>query len=359
MQPVHADYPFLDAAREAVRDAELDLTSVIAGAQSDGTRHPAVERGVERVRRALLDGTVEPPEGERHPGVQTELLSYPVARVLVSMLETPGAVEKYADAEARTAYERFTDDFEDAADDFRSAERGKVTLNYLLSEFDLADAVRETADGYRMAVTAYLPLASGFTDDDWRLVARQLSDGAVALETDELHELLREAVRRRVADGLPSNVPDEIGDELTDEVAALRDSFSEVEISRNIDVLAPDRFPPCVTALLDRARDGETLPPHSAFALTSFLASVGADTDEIAALTGANEGRARSLEYRVARVADDGGAQYLPPTCETMQAYGDCVNEDDRCETISHPLAYYEDALADAENVHDWRETES
>jgi DNA primase large subunit len=33
---------------------------------------------------------------------------------------------------------------------------------------------------------------------------------------------------------------------------------------------------------------------------------------------------------------------------------------DDRCETISHPMAYYEDALDDAddEELSDWRETE-
>ncbi|MFC4550323.1 MULTISPECIES: DNA primase large subunit PriL [Halorussus] len=359
MKPLHADYPFLEAAREAVREAEIDLSAVIAGERVDGTRHPAVERGVERVRRALLDGTVEPPEDARHPGVQTELLSYPVARVLVSMLDTPGAVEKYASAEAETAYERFTDDFEVSDDgDLRSADSGTVTLEYLLSEVDLADAVESHQDGYRMAVTEYLPLASGFTGDEWRLAARQLSDGQVALSEDELHALLREAVRRQVADGLPTQVPEEIQAELADELGELEESFSEVDVSRNIDVLAPELFPPCVSALVERAREGETLPPHSAFSLTAFLASVGADADDIAELTGESQG-ATSLEYRVARVADDSGAQYLPPTCETMQAYGDCVNKDDRCETISHPLAYYEEALADAESVHDWREAES
>jgi DNA primase large subunit len=39
-----------------------------------------------------------------------------------------------------------------------------------------------------------------------------------------------------------------------------------------------------------------------------------------------------------------------------MQAYGDCVDPDDRCETISHPLSYYTDAVADAGDVRDWRE---
>jgi DNA primase large subunit len=28
-----------------------------------------------------------------------------------------------------------------------------------------------------------------------------------------------------------------------------------------------------------------------------------------------------------------------------MQAYGDCVNRDERCDRITHPLAYYGDAV--------------
>jgi DNA primase large subunit len=40
-----------------------------------------------------------------------------------------------------------------------------------------------------------------------------------------------------------------------------------------------------------------------------------------------------------------------------MQSYGDCVNMDDLCETISHPMAYYEAKLddADEDDLVDWR----
>jgi DNA primase large subunit len=41
-----------------------------------------------------------------------------------------------------------------------------------------------------------------------------------------------------------------------------------------------------------------------------------------------------------------------------MQSYGDCVNMDDLCETISHPMAYYEAKLddSDEDDLVDWRE---
>lgn len=356
MDPVHARYPFLVAARESVRQADIGLGAIVTGDE----RHPAVERGVERVRRALIDGTVRPAEDGRRWGTQAELLSYPVARVLISLLDAPGAVEKYASAEADTAYERFTDDFENPDDGLKSTPDSAISFDALLAEFDLSGSVTEAPDGddFRVVVGKYLPLSSSLHGDSWRLVTRELADGYVTVTEGELHELLREAVRKQVAEGLPTTVPDEIRAGLTEEVAELEDTFSEIDISQDIDTFAPECFPPCITGLMERAQDGENLDAHAEFALVSFLASANADTDEICDLAGAeNETSATAVRYRTARVADESGSQYAPPSCETMEAYGECPVadetsevEDARCETIAHPLAYYEDALADGEH---------
>ncbi|WP_128477125.1 DNA primase large subunit PriL [Halorussus pelagicus] len=360
MDPLHARYPFLAAARESVREADIGLVAVVAGDE----RHPAVERGVERVRRALVDGTVRSdPDDERRWATRAELLSYPVARVLVSLVDAPGAVEKYASAEADTAYERFTDDFENPDDGLKSTADTAVSLRALLAEFDLSGAVRETVsgDGYRIAVGRYLALSSNLDGERWTLATRQLADGTVKVSETELRELLREAVRQRVAAGLPTDVPDEIRAGLTDEVAELQETFSEIDVSQDIDVLAPDCFPPCVASLVERAQDGENLDDHAEFALVAFLTSANADTDELLALCGVDsDTRATALRYRANRVGDESGAQYAPPSCETMAAYDECpvADEEDpttdgRCETVSHPLSYYEDALDAAESAGD------
>lgn len=362
MDPLHARYPFLAAARESVRSADISLVEIVA---SDGDRHPAVERGRQRVRRALIDGTVRPPEDtERRWGTKAELLSYPVARVLVSLLDAPGAVEKYASAEADTAYERFTSDLENPDDGLKSTTTSAITLDDLLAEFDLSGSVEQRGDHYRMAVGDYLLLASGLSGDEWRLPIRQLADGAVVLDKAELHELLRESTRRRVAEGLPlSQVPDPIREGLTVVVEELEETFSEVELARDIDTLAPGQFPPCMSGLLERARDGENLENHSEFALVTFLASIGAGVEDITALCGTEGLGEQALRYRVDRIADDKGSQFAPPTCATMEAYGNCPvadeedpTTDERCEEITHPLVYYEDALAEADGVTDWRE---
>ncbi|MFH5799568.1 DNA primase [Haladaptatus sp. CMAA 1911] len=353
MNSLHARYPFLASAREAVRDANLDLAEVIAG---DGGRHPAVERGVERVRRALLDGTVRAPDDGRRWATTAEVLSYPIARMLVSLLDAPGAVEKYANAEATTAYERFTADFETPDDGLRSTQGASLTLDAFLADFDLAGDITTRGDGFGVAVSTYISLVGEF-GDGWRLVTRQLEDGVVVVSQGELHELLRTAVETRIAADLPLSVPDEIGEELADELSELESSFTDADFSHDIDTLVPELFPPCMTALLSRARDAETLPAHSEFTLVSFLTSIGLDADEILSLCEVrSSGRGDRLRARIERLRDERTTQFAPPSCATLQAYGDCVNKDQRCETVTHPLVYYEDALDENGTATDWRD---
>ncbi|MFC6989978.1 DNA primase [Haloplanus sp. GCM10025708] len=354
--PHHARYPFFTAAREAVQAAAIDPPQLVA------EDHPAVERGSERVERALLSGTVasETPDRWR---ARDELLSYPVARVLVSLVDSPAAVEKYAAAEAATAVERFREDFERGGDGLRSVSTPRVDLDDVLREFGLDAAVdRETADRagderVRVDVDAYLRLSNPDWGDRWRLVNRELAAGRVRLERGDLYRLLEAAVRRCVVEGLPFDVRasasgEALADALEDEVATLRDLLSERDAppARDVDTVAPAQFPPCVRALVERAREGD-LPAHSAFSLTAFLTAIGMDADGVAAFCDLDP---ETVEYRVAVLEDGDDVQYPPPSCETMDAYGDCVNRDERCETVSNPLAYYAAALDDAEAVEEY-----
>jgi DNA primase large subunit len=333
MERRHARYPFLEAAREAVEAAEVDLAALAV----DGG--PAVERGRERVQRALLEGTTET-EAPRAYSDRTELLSYPVARVLVSLLEIPGAVEKYAAAEAATARERFVGDFESDLE-LKSAGDRRLALDRLLADFGLSGEVEPVGDGrFDVAVTAYLRLTGSLEGEEWRLVTRPLADGTVPVERPELYTVLREAVRRRVADGLPLSVPEAIAAPLDDELSAVRRSVADIEPPMDFETVAPGLFPPCIEALVTRAREGETLPSHSRFALVSFLVAVGLDAEAVTALC--DGAPADDVESQVARLRDGDGGVAAPPSCAVMVEYGDCVNKDALCETIPHPLSYYE-----------------
>jgi len=349
VQPLHARYPFLSAAREAVQTAGVDLAAVVAD-------EPAVvERALGRVEGALQEGTV----GEPHRRTRVELLSYPVARVLVSVVDEHVLVHKYARAEAATAHERFSEEL--AADtDLRSTRAATLRLADLLAEFDLDGAVRETPEGYRVGVGAYLQHAADQWGEEWRLVNRELQDGEVPLTEDELLVLLRQAVRHRVEEGLPLDVPDSVATHLEGHTDRVEELLAELELTRDIDTVVPDLFPPCMQHLLDRIQKGDHLEHHSRFAIASFLTSIGMSTDDIVEMFQVNPGFGEEVtRYQVNHIRGaTSPTEYSPPSCATMQSYGDCVNMDDLCEEISHPMGYYEAKLddTDEEELVDWRD---
>ena len=339
VEPRHARYPFLAGARDAV--AALS----VAPAELARADAPAVERGAERVERALMTGGVDATEPDRWRP-RDELLSYPVARVLVSLLDDDAATHKYAVAEAATARKRLAADADADEPEVRFVDTGRLDLDDALREFGLADAVTPDGDRFAVAVGTYLRLADPADGEDWRLVNRALADGRVPVERAELFELLEERVRERVASGLPIPVGGEAGetlaDALSEEVARLRTLLADRAPRVGTDRVEPAAFPPCVGDLLSRARAGEDLPSRSLFALVAFLLDLGMDEAAVAETTGLDEA---TVEFPATVLADGGDAQYPMPSCATMDAQGDCVNRDDRCERVAHPLAYYREAL--------------
>ncbi len=353
MERLHARYPFLDASRTAVEAAGIDLAGLVA----EGG--PAVERGHERVRRALIEGTTAP-EQPRLWSTRAELLSYPIARVLVSLLDVPGATEKYAAAEAATARERFVEDFE-ADLELKSTGGGRLTLDRLLADFGLDGGVEPIGDGrFDLDVTAYLELAAELESPQWRLARRPLASGTVPVARPELYTLLREAVGRRVREGLPLSVPDAIEEPLSAELASIRRSIADLDPPTSFGTVAPGLFPPCMRALLSRARGEEGLvglPDHSRFSLVSFLLATGLDAEGVLELCDVPETTADTVRSQIQRLSDEDGPVAVPPSCVVMDEYGDCVDMDDTCERIRHPLSYYGEKLRRTpdDRIADWR----
>jgi DNA primase large subunit len=346
---LHARYPFLKSSREAVEAADIDLVRVVSRDEEVRTR------ALDRIETALDSGEIGPP----HRRDRVELLSYPVARVLVSLIDEHVLTRKYARAEAATAYERLQAEFTETTE-LKSRDRETLSIRAVLAEFDMTDAVRETPDGYAVGVGTYLEYATEERGDEWRLVNRPLADGEVPLSEAELLVLVRQAISQRVTDGLPLAVPEAIADHLDDECERIRERLADLELTRDIDTVVPDLFPPCMTYLLDQVQKGEHLEHHSRFAIATFLTTIGLTTDEIVELFQVNPGFGEeATRYQVDHIrGKTSPTEYSPPACSTMQSYGDCVNMDDLCEEISHPLAYYEAKLddADEEELIDWRE---
>lgn len=348
MDSLYALYPFLEDARAAVEDTDVDLADVVTREDS-----PIVERAIERVEGAIHTGQVPDPI----PDVRVELLSYPVARVLVSLVDDEALTNKYALAEARRAFRLFEADREESTT-FRSGREHRLTREQLLADFGLSDAVRERTDGVDVTVTAYLRLTSELRDRNWRLVSRALSEGRVPVRAGELDDLLREAIRERVADGLPLSVPEQVAGALESDVERIDTMLAELRVPHDIDTVVPAAFPPCFGALIDELRAGEELRAFDRFAAITFLRSIGLDTAELVAfLDPETSNEAQQLRYAADHLhGETRSTAYPPPSCAAMQAADVCVDDPDRCEDVGHALLAYVNTIEANPEAIDWRE---
>jgi DNA primase large subunit len=134
-------------------------------------------------------------------------------------------------------------------------------------------------------------------------------------------------------------------EDIRQELEVLRRKYDDgtFEPSSGFRVRDPSSFPPCIAAILSNLRDGVNVPHTARFAVTAFLLNIGLTEDEIIEIyknsPDFDEERTR---YQVEHIAGDkGNVRYTAPSCDTMRTYGNCINSDDVCEKIMHPLSYY------------------
>ncbi|QSZ66449.1 DNA primase regulatory subunit PriL [Methanofollis aquaemaris] len=311
-----ARYPFLQESQTFARDRTGSIDTFL----ESQVGKIVLPHAAARVRAALFPDQVDQDESE--PLSEVSIFSYAVARVLVSCTKDRMMADRLARYEAARAAAALQD--EDPAIRAYVAQSLGIDL-----------------DARTIPVTTYVELVARLRDDRWRLVNRQVREGAVTVGTTEVGELLRERIRVVVGRDLPLNVPTSLCDALKpyiDELtAALREKtleeFGEVDETS---------FPPCIAALINAVTAGTNLSHMGRFALTAFLHNIGLTTTQIAEVFQRAPDFDLSITmYQVEHISGRSGTEYTAPSCATMRTYGLCVHKNALCETMSHPLSYY------------------
>jgi DNA primase large subunit len=145
-QPYLGQFPFLSGAKEEVGD--VDMTDILEN-------NAVLRRATERVVRGVNTGTVS--SLSSHPGVYnpelegdltTQVFSYPVARIIVSLIGDFRIINRYARAEAKTATIRFRDHQLTESETTDSIFHTKigVSMDEMLGEFGLEAIETELKD---------------------------------------------------------------------------------------------------------------------------------------------------------------------------------------------------------------------
>lgn len=322
-----AKYPFLKETAEYLKKLGLDieeLTSPELGA--------ILNRAEERIEKAVLSVST----GQKH-GNDVEIPSFPVAIMLAIDTKNSFIKKRYALAEAKQAFYDLqlepTERFLAIARDFGwtiTANEDKIPFNFSVK------------------FTDYLKNASHLRDNKWKLVNRPLVKGQVYLDKHDAARLLQEEIQRRIEKSLDAKdlpaFPQKIIDIANHLNTLAKDHHlgeqGPTEFPKDV---AQSAFPPCVVSLYHAAVEGRHLSHIGRFTLTAFLATIGMPTEKIAEVfKTSSDYNERLTLYQVEHIAGArSGTRYTPPSCSTLQTHGVCINDDNLCRRIHHPLSYY------------------
>jgi len=324
-----AKYPFLKEAAEYVKKLDLKIED-LAGSEFS----KILERAEERVEEAILYTLVS----RKLRNEDVEILSFPVATMLTAATENSFIKRRYALAEAKQTYE-----------DLKLEPEEKilaVARNFgwkLMVNKDI-----ETPYGFRLSFPDYLRNAARFREKKWKLVNRFLADGNVYLTKNETARLLSEEVRKHVEERLETRelpkLPKGIV-ELAEKIKKLSvEKIGKTEMEGFPKTIVQTAFPPCIKALYEAASSGRHLSHIGRFTLTSFLVNIGMPSESVIELFKSfSDYSERMTRYQVEHIAGEKGSRtrYIPPKCDTLRTHGVCLNPDELCQKIHHPLAYY------------------
>jgi DNA primase large subunit len=320
-----SDYPFTQEAAEHVKQAGYSLDSLL-----ERTLFlPVRSRATERVRGAIV-GEIADNSPRTDAELLSELLSYPLARVIISCLGDDLLIRRYALAEAKLAHKRMQreKDLKSLAEDLGIHIQG--------------------AEPWKMHFTEYVRSAHRMHSPRWKLVNRDLKDGFLTVTREEAMRLMEEAARDRVMKGLPLDVAEEICARLADYIKLLKFDLDALRARQRVDLgkVEEGAFPPCIQKMLTDAAKGINLAHSARFALVSFLLQINMTPEQVISLFNTSpDFDPERTRYQVEHIAGASGTKYKPPSCATMATYGNCPGEDDLCKRIRHPLSYYERRL--------------
>ncbi|HEY9204645.1 MAG TPA: DNA primase regulatory subunit PriL [Candidatus Methanoperedens sp.] len=321
-----ANFPFTSGAVKYVGNLDFKLEELFFDRAFEQVR----ERGKARVLEAVQEGSITKYTVSDRVSAEKELLSYPVARIVVSCINDGYLIRRYALSESKSVTglvrELKDKDLQELADDFN------ITF-----EIKAQSMIVHFAD--------YISYANVIHEPKWRLINRNMDHGKVSLIKEDFSRLMEEAIRKKIESGLPLDVPAEICAAIVSYTEEIRNALTSRKSEFNIEEfkeIMPDCFPPCMVRGLSNIRAGVNLPHSMRFALTSFLLNIGMNADGIIELYKASpdfdEERTR---YQVMHIRGATGTVYKSPSCTTMVTYGNCYGREQLCERISHPLGYY------------------
>ncbi len=305
-------YPFLPEAQKILASRGIS----VAGLSKTGK--PYLDKAAERVIFAI-DGKETYPADTSGDNV-SDIVTYVLARILVSCTKDKRTIERFVRAEAKRVF------------GYLKQEQNQTIKSRVCAEFGIA------LEAERLTVLQYVEMAANIREEKWRLINREVDKGFVKITQDELEILLSERIRSHLGSSLPLAVPGAIEREFAPWTDKLLVKMQERTLEE-FGAIEESAYPPCIQALIQGAAAGVNLTHSGRFSLVSFLHVIGMDATQIEGIFARSPDYNPDMTmYQVEHILTN---EYTPPSCVTMLTHGVCVQKDTTCERVSHPLNYY------------------
>ena len=325
-----AKYPFLKETAEYIKPFDIQIDDLASMGMDQ-----LLKRAEERVTEAIINRSVT----RNNKKIDVEILSFPVALLIVIATENSFIKKRYALAEAKQSSGDLINEPKDkilkVAKDFGWKIKLTTKENY--------DSPLE----FTINFTDYLRNSSHLHDKKWKLTNSILSCGNIYLNKKDVVRLLEEEIRKRIEKRLEMKLikyPSEliVVAEKVKKIAS--DIIGEIENEALSKIIIQTAFPPCINALYEAASSSHHLSHIGRFTLTSFLVNIGMTPESLNELFKTfSDYNERQTRYQIEHIAGErgSGTRYTSPQCSILQTHGVCKNRDDLCRRVYHPLAYY------------------
>jgi len=323
-----ARYPFFKESGQLIRNKGFSLEDLVGDIALERARL----MGKRRVLAALEKGEVPEAPFASEQEALLELLSYPVARMLVASVQDPYLTRRYALSEAVAANDRL--------------QREEVAFIEAVAKELEVDLRRENGSA-KMHFADFLRYTNQMRSKTWKLINQIVDGGYVVLTKEKAIRILQNAIQRKIEKELEEMaVNDLILSAFHNQLTEIREVIAEKKAKFKAEDLGKvriTRFPPCMYQLLATVQAGENVPHTGRFAIVSFLHNLGMSNEEIfnvfATVPDFDE---RKTGYQIEHITGKiSSTEYTPPECATMKSYGLCPGPDETCLRIRHPLSYY------------------
>ncbi|MEX0910655.1 MAG: DNA primase [Nitrosopumilaceae archaeon] len=320
-----AKYPFLAETGEYLRDKGFNLEQL-----GHPDWKPIVEKAYGRIVVATT-GQIYGSDLEKLENLDSEILSFVIAVILLKSAGIPTLIRRFSLAEARRA-EKYLEQ------DLRSKDERKLDFPLKIIQDLFSVKVTIQDDDFVIKVADYLRRAVHFHEREWKLVNRKVENGLVFLTSHETVRLIRKELDAYINSKIQStdtpSIPETFRERVTD-LITLAKKFSDT-------FTVSTEYPPCIKHAIEVLDRGENLPHSGRFMLATYLLTKGQTIDQIAPLfKNAPDYNERVTRYQIEHIAGTSGKRikYSCPSCDKLKSENLCF-EIPECNGIINPVQF-------------------